>query len=735
MIQDKLTFVRDGRGKNLAEFVIIELTNIPLEIEYREEEKVLFSNLVLEYFRAYNISIELICTSCVVADQLFNGMPHFYILLHFVPNTLGENQKETIIDSFLCVLHRMGYVISFMKGEKESLIPQNLLKGESWLIYNGNGKPEHHLLESEITFVYNNLIAEMSNDIPDSLFSILLYNDGNDVKCSIRILSKEEEYGKHIYFSLIQGLKTQCVCKKECVKIKSLYRFLYKERQSASTISYGQLSNILQLPFGERCGMPLTPIKRRLPVFKSGIINGTDVSLGTIVGYDNKKITLPLQKEVTHMSVLGISGSGKSNFLLYYLNEMYNTHNIPFMVIDPISTEYRKLKGSLRNNELKVFTPGAEISPFEFNLFALCSENLTVKEYKYILKDYLRNCLNLFAPLDKLVDETIDSVFRENGWFDISTKSFLQGKPFTLNDVIVTFNKVFLKSEFTGNLKNIASSGRVRLSALSRFFDTVAALPLEEILTAPTVIELGKLRSVEAKSTLLLYMLNMVKLYMMDSVVKRCKESKSYINEDKRPRLILVIDEAHSILEMQEQGEGMNVAQHGVVDVINQLLLEYRKYGLVVVVADQRVSVLQDVLTNTHMQVIFKQIDPHGKQVAADIISLNETQMLADQKIGQAFVKHPDLEIPVQIITPKYEEKNTDISDTAVEAYMKKEFWGISHIGISQPFMECAVNCPYKDKCCNRFYRNIASNLMEYYLTSECPNYEETERCSHECKQ
>lgn len=717
MNQDNIT--RISRNNEIkAQFAVIELTHIPTDIEYRKEEKVFFSNIVLEYFRTYQIKLEMICTSCGVKEQLLKGMPHFYLLIHFNEATSDDqNLNETILTSFLCALHRMGYWGSAKKVNGNDIIPPNLFLKKVSLIYNDSGrKVAHHLLESDMTFIYNNLITQMASDIPDSLFSILLYGDGpNSVKCSIRILSEQEELGKLIYLHLIQGMKSQCGCNVETVKIEALGDIICRNYKTncASTISYEQLSDLLQLPFGVYCSIPLTPIQRKLPAFKSGIIDGNDVCLGTIVGYENKKMTLPLQNEVTHMSVLGISGSGKSNFLLYYLEKMYNDYKIPFMVIDPVSTEYRKLKGNLNNNSLNVFTPGSDVSPFEFNLFALCGENLTIKEYKYILKDYLRNCLNLFAPLDKLIDETIDTVFLDKGWFDISRKNYLPGKTFTLSDIVKTFDQVFSKSEFTGNLKNIASSGKVRLNALLNYFNTVATCPLEEILTSPTVVELGKLQSAEAKSTLLLYMLNMVKLYMMDSAANRDKEN------NKQPRLILVIDEAHSILEMQEQGAGMNVAQQGVIDTINQLLLEYRKYGLVVVVADQRVSVLQDVLTNTHMQVIFKQIDPAGKQIAADIISLNEVQMLADQKIGEAFVKHPLLDVPVQVMTPRYIEKNiVSISDDAVKQYMEKEFWNEhSHIEISMPFNECRINCPFKGKkCCNRFYRSIACDLVKTYL-------------------
>lgn len=709
-------------------FEIIELTHIPGEIERREEEKICLSNLILEFFRqpiAPFTEIELLCNSCAVKDQLHNGLPHFYIIMYLTNIEGFENSKlksimNSEIEALLCVLHRMGYMTTRYGTddsiEKAHVIPSGLIDEDVWFSVNSYQQTEHQLLSTGIPTAFDNLIAMMA-DIPDSLFSILLRASGDQVGFNIQVFAKDQMQASLIYLNFVEGMATNYQPDFQSVRIRKTFdyweKFRMNKNMSFPIIKYGELSNILQLPFGMRSGIPNTPQQRKLPIFEPGLINGEGVSFGTIIGSE-KELTLPLQNKVTHMSVLGISGSGKSNFLLYYLNEMYNTYGIPFLVIDPVSTEYRKLKDTLKDGRLNVFTPGSLISPFEFNLFALNSENLTVREYKSVLKDFFRNSLNLFSPLDKLIDETIDTVFLENGWFDISTAKYLssKSKPFALEEFIRTFDRVFEESKFTGNQKSIAASGKVRLNALRNYFGSVASMPITDILSTPTIVELGKLQSAEAKSTLLLYLLSIVKIYMMDNAAQRQKENGE--SQVKRPCLILVIDEAHSILEMQERGEGMNVAQRGVIDNINQLLLEFRKYGLSVVVADQRVSVLQDVLTNTHVQVIFKQIDPQGKQVAADIISLKEVEMLAEQKVGEAFVKHEKLEMPVQVKTPFYENEAT-YSDQNVMDFMKHDFWD-KHFELTRPFMECKTNCPLKNSICNRSNRSIAANILANFL-------------------
>lgn len=707
-----------------SNFEIIRIERIPEVIEQREAEKVCLSNLILEFFREPDppyTEIELVCNSTRVDDQLHDGKPYFFIVVYLIEAGACNKDYCTYLlnartEAVLQVLHRMGYVTSRYGSSIASakMVPEGLMNRQIYMAYNTDVQTEHQLKSIGITTAFDNLIALMS-DIPDSMFSIMLKGDGDHVGFSIQVFAREEMQAALIYLNFVQGMNNTFLpeyCKME-LKNLSDYWSLFRLDTSfpPAIMSYAELSNVLQLPFGQGSGIPVAPQQRRLPLFGHGLINGNDVPMGEVIGNVGKTLTLPLQRQVSHMSVLGISGSGKSNFLLHYLNEMYNNYGIPFLVIDPVSTEFRTLKFSLKDERLNVFTPGSEISPFEFNLFALSCENLSVREYKMVLKDYLRNSLQLFSPLDKLIDETVDSIFLQKGWLDVSTQKLRPGSVFTIDDFIKTFDQVFEQSKFKGNLQNMASSGRVRLNALRGFFNSVARMPLADVMSVPTVVELGRLQSAEAKSTMLLYLLSMVKLYMMESAARIRRDTGE--SQVRKPSLILVIDEAHSILEMHEQGEGMNIAQHGVVNTINQLLLEYRKYGLSVVVADQRVSVLQDVLTNTHVQVIFKQIDPVGKQVASDIISLDEVQMLAMQKTGQAFVKHEGLETPIQVQMPKYDYV-TDTSDECVAAYMDRDFWQ-KHIELTRPFDECR-QCLLKEEACNRKLRSIVANIAEKYL-------------------
>jgi hypothetical protein len=117
------------------------------------------------------------------------------------------------------------------------------------------------------------------------------------------------------------------------------------------------------------------------------------------------------------------------------------------------------------------------------------------------------------------------------------------------------------------------------------------------------------------------------------------------------------------------------------------------------------------------MQLVFKQIDPTGRQIVADIISLDEPKLLSEQKVGEAFVKHEKLEVPVQVMTPRRQETQVDTSDQVVKKYMDRDFWQ-QHVELSRPFKECS-DCVLKRQPCDRSRRSIAANIVARHLLEE----------------
>lgn len=65
---------------------------------------------------------------------------------------------------------------------------------------------------------------------------------------------------------------------------------------------------------------------------------------------------IPLNDFTKHGLVVGMPGSGKTNFSLGLLLQFWNDFKIPFLAIEPTKSEYRSLIDDIK--DLQIFTPG-----------------------------------------------------------------------------------------------------------------------------------------------------------------------------------------------------------------------------------------------------------------------------------------------------------------------------------------------------------------------------------------
>ena len=85
------------------------------------------------------------------------------------------------------------------------------------------------------------------------------------------------------------------------------------------------------------------------------------ILMGKVLKYDRKKhkFLLPLKDLGRHMFVCGITGSGKSNFLQYFLTNFKKKYDIPFLLVD-FKGEYIFLQDVIE--DLIIIRPGENFS-------------------------------------------------------------------------------------------------------------------------------------------------------------------------------------------------------------------------------------------------------------------------------------------------------------------------------------------------------------------------------------
>ena len=354
------------------------------------------------------------------------------------------------------------------------------------------------------------------------------------------------------------------------------------------------------------------------------------------------------------MLVVGTPGSGKTTFSVGLLDQLWKKHKIPFLVIEPAKNEYRALIQSIP--ELQIFTPGKNyISPFVFNPF-VPPKNVRLETYKSTLKTAFAAAVSMATPLDKIFEDAIHNCYSDFRWLDSYTVSD-KGKIFNIADFIKCFRETFDSIGYTGDARNIGRAGVVRLNSLARLFDNYYSIPIEDLLTKPTVIELSAIENSDQKSLIISLVLLSILAYV----------NSNYIGKGGL-RNVILLEEAHVLLDADTNFAGVGEANPSAIaqGLIKRMLAELRSYGVGMIIADQSPrKVSTDVVALTDMKVAFRIVEAMDRQILSDSMGLNETQSarMARLKPGEAYLFFNRLDAAEEILTPNYRlENNIDIS-------------------------------------------------------------------------
>lgn len=487
----------------------------------------------------------------------------------------------------------------------------------------------------------------------------------------------------------------------------NLYRLPY-------LISADESSEFFRLPIGNKeisAGLKINETGRNSKTYSQNIINSGDIELGILKSSSNKNsIGLSLKDLAKHMLIVGTPGSGKTTFSVGLLDRLWKEHNIPFLVIEPAKNEYRALVQSIP--ELQVFTPGKNfISPFIFNPF-VPPKNVKLETYKSTLKTAFAAGVSMSTPLDKIFEETINNCYSDFKWLDSYTIDN-KGKIFNIADFIKCFQETFDAIGYTGDAKNIGRAGVVRLKSLVYLFDNYFSIPIEDILSKPTIIELAAIENSDQKALIIALILLSILAYV----------NANYVGEGGLKNFIL-LEEAHVLLDTSSNG-GEGAANPAAIaqGLIKRMLAEIRSYGVGLAIADQsprKVGI--DIVALTDIKVAFRLVESQDKQILADSTNMTDIQItrLAKLKPGEAFLFFNKLEEPEEIITPDYRLVNNisiSLSDEGIKQL--STYWNDRQLNL-RPYPECALT-PYCLKTCSYERRLLAKEIARRIFNKNIP--------------
>lgn len=486
-------------------------------------------------------------------------------------------------------------------------------------------------------------------------------------------------------------------------KMKMLYRLPY-------FIFAQEATSFFKLPLGSQkiSGIKIKEIMQKAQDLDERVLRKENVKFGQLLESEQSSTWIGCaQNTLTkHALIVGMPGTGKTTFSVNLLLQMYR-RGIPFLAIEPTKTEYRALID--RIPDLQIFTPGKnKVSPFVINPF-LPPKGITVEQYIPSLLSAFKAAFSMPSPLDTIFQQAVQEAYIKYGWRDYSTVEDAYVKKFGLYEFIQVFKELIQRQKYSSEVKgNLMTGGIFRLRELinqnPNIYDTVESVPLEDLLCAPTILELNAIDNEVQKSVLMALLL-----------IQICVYTKQNHKGDGKLKNLLLLDEAHVLFKAQQgsrNGEGGNNAVHS----LENMLAEIRSYGTGIVIADQSpAAVGSEVIKNTDIKVIFRLVDSGDRKVIADITNMTDLmrKYIPKLEVGQAFYSVSALHEPVLMQTPdirQKEEIRLSVSDSEIRERTK--YWK-GHQQYLIPYEECR----YSETCktCSMEIRSDAAFFSERY--------------------
>lgn len=488
----------------------------------------------------------------------------------------------------------------------------------------------------------------------------------------------------------------------------------------AGIATISELTGFFYLPSdsGNVKGIDSTNAMKSMEQFSERVVNDNNIKFGKLAA-DNHNMTeigCPPKAFTKHALIVGTPGSGKTTFSIYLLLQFYKK-KIPFLAIEPTKTEYRAMIDVIP--ELQIFTPGNNmVSPFVINPF-IPPKGIRVEQYVPSLASAFKAAFSMPSPLDMFFLKAIRESYSAYGWKDYSMAGDPDVIPFGLYEFILIFKKLVNESDYSREVKgNMQSGGVLRLQNLieqnSNIYDTIHSVPLEDILSKPTVFELNAIDNAEQKSLLMALLLINICVYT----------KHNYVGDGELKNAIL-IDEAHVLLGAKNGNDGQQ-ATDTTIKALQDMIAEIRSYGTSIIIADQSpTAVSRAIVANTDIKVSFRIVQTEEKSIIAGASNMSEsdTARLGRLKVGEAYIYNSLLEDPQLVQTPDIREhERIRLSVSNHEVLKKGRYWN-SNKELLVPFRQCQYSAPCS--CCdfkiradaeyyaNRFYSEVANKISD----------------------
>lgn len=404
-------------------------------------------------------------------------------------------------------------------------------------------------------------------------------------------------------------------------------------------------------------------------------------------------LTLRRSDFARHCVVIGVTGSGKTNTVFSLVDQLWDAgRGVPFLLIEPAKTDYRDLRSVRGFDTLRVYTLGNEtVAPFRLNPFQAEIGPLAESP----IQMHIENLVSVFSaafrlhqPMPHILRVCMHEIYEEKGW-DLTTgtnrrlphptKGIEMQYPIfpTLSDFYRKIGQVVDRLVYDAQLSaDIKEALRLRVHRLlvgsvGMMLDTPYSIPMADLLSHPTVLELESSEVDDQKAFL-------TGLILARVFMHRRVEGMSSIGSG-RLRHVVVLEEAHRLWRntFARLQAGASYTDLQDDDIFSSMILKLRRYGQGIILVEQIPTRLDPmVFKHFNLKIVHRMPAQDDREVLRQSMNLDESQLNAIARLrrGQVMVSSEWMDRPQLLRVADYTSRCTRARVTDLEiAQMMRE--------------------------------------------------------------